>query len=227
VTTTQNLAQAAMFFPAPMMPAFVGGPNWVQVDVSRLPRSDQVLLSQGTQSTGTSGTLLSDMKTVSYYMTGGANMPQILSAQVAQGGPGKGLLRREVPRASSVAASNNTGSATGSLNLPESLAPEVVSIEFQYSDGVTKYPTWDSRQHNSLPKLVWVTATFLADNLDPKPDDLPTSSNPKKTVKYTLAVSPAAWRPVPAWLTAMMSSAASGGTSSTTSGSSTSGTGVF
>jgi hypothetical protein len=215
-----------MLFPPPMMPVFVGGANWMQVDISSLPRNDQVLLSQSTGAGGMGGNLLSDMKTVSYYMTGGANMPLALTAQVAQGGPGKGLLRREVPRATNVAANNNAGSSAANVALPESLAPEVVGIEFQYSDGVTRYPSWDSRQHNSLPKLVWITVTFLANNMDPKPDDLPSASNPKQTVKYSLAVSPAAWRPVPAWLTAMMSSAASGG-SSTSTGTSMWGTGSF
>jgi hypothetical protein len=213
-----------MLYPTPMMPTFVGTGNSLQMDVSTLPRIDQVMLSQGSQSTGTGGASLSDMKTVSYYMTGGANMPQIMSSPTAQGGPGKGLLRREVPRASNVAAGSNAGSSSGSLSLPEPLAPEVVNIEFQYSDGSTMYPTWDSRQHNSLPKLVKITVTFLANTVDPTSDDL-NSLNPKQTVKYSLAVSPAAWRPVPAWLTAMMSSAASGGTSSGAGGGAFSGAG--
>jgi hypothetical protein len=213
-----------MLFPVPMMPTFIGTANSLQIDVSTLPRSDQVMLSQGAQSTGMGGAMLSDMKTVSYYMTGGANMPQIMSSPTAQGGTGQGLLRREVPRASNVAAGANAGSSSGNLALPEPLAPEVIDIAFQYSDGVNLYPTWDSRQHNSLPKLVKITVTFLAGNMNPSRDDLPNGSNPKPTVKYSLAVSPAAWRPVPAWLTAMMSSAASGGTASGTGGTSTGGT---
>jgi prepilin-type N-terminal cleavage/methylation domain-containing protein len=226
VTTTQNLAQAAMYFPAPMMPVFVGTASSLQMDVSTLPRNDQVASSQGAQSGGmqsTGGALLSDMKTVSYYMTGGANTPTIMSSQTAQGRPGKGLLRQEVPRASSVGASSGAGAMSGGLGLPEPLAPEIVNIEFQYSDGVSLYPAWDSRQHNSLPKLVRITVTFLAGNMDPSSDDL-NSLNPKPTVKYSLAVAPAAWRPVPAWLTAMMTSAASGGTSSSNTGTTTGGT---
>jgi hypothetical protein len=215
-----------MYFPTPMMPAFIGMNNSLQMDVSMLPRSDQVAMQAGMSSTGMGGTVLADMKTVSYYMTGGANMPQIMSTPTAQGGTGKGLLRREVPRATSLAASANAGSSASNQALPEPLAPEVVDIEFQYSDGVNQYPTWDSRQHNSLPKLVRITVTLLANKLDPSADDLPTGPNAKQTVKYSLAVAPAAWRPVPAWLTAMQASAATGGMSSSGTGTMSGGTGA-
>jgi hypothetical protein len=212
VTTTQNLAQAAMLYPQPVLPMFVGGPNWLQVDVSMPLRGDQLAMGQMPQAMPSGGSVLSDTKTITYFMAAADGLPAAVATRMADGSRGKGLLRREVPRAMNGSAATTTMTTSTSLTSasPEPLAPEVVSIEFLYFDGVNRYPTWDSRQHNSLPKAVIIKASFLAGKLDASPDDMPSSLNPKETVTYQLIVSPAAWRPVPAWLTAMMNSNSGG-----------------
>lgn len=223
MTTTQNLAQAAMLYPPPVLPMFVGGPNWLQVDVSSPLRADQLAMAPTTQAMPAGGAVLSDTKTVTYFMAAAEGLPAAVATRMADGSRGKGLLRREMPRAMNGTATTATTTTTTSMSAasPEPLAPEVVAIEFWYSDGANRYPTWDSRQHNSLPKAVIIKASFLAGKLDAAPDDLPSSLNPKETVTYQLIVSPAAWRPVPAWLTAMMNSNGGGMTSPQGMGTST------
>src|SRR5262249_21698463 len=157
----------ASLFPTPVMPTFTGGSNWLQVDVSRLPRTDQVLVGQAAMTSGMAGSPVGDMKTVTYYMAAGANMPQILSTQTADGSRGKGLLRREMLRASHAAASATTSSTSTNNTLPEPLAPEVVGVTFEYSNGSNYQLTWDSRQQFGLPKAVRISVTFLAGKMDP------------------------------------------------------------
>lgn len=217
-----------MLYPQPMMPMFVGGSNWLQVDVSKPPRSDQLAMGQMTPAMPASGHTVSDTKTITYFMAAADGLPAAVATRLADGSRGKGLLRREVPRAMNGAA--NTTNTTSSLNAasPEPLAPEVVGIEFSYSDGVNRYPTWDSRQHNSLPKAVIVKVSFLAGKMDAAPDDVPSSLNPKETATYQLIVSPAAWRPVPAWLTAMVNGSGAGaGMTGTQSGTGMQGMGTY
>jgi hypothetical protein len=208
-----------MLYPPPVLPMFVGGPNWLQVDVSLLPRGDQMAMAQMAQSMPTSGNVVSDTKTVTYFMAAAEGLPAVVATRLADGSRGKGLLRREALRALNAAASSGTtaSSSTGMAS-PEPLAPEVVGLEFQYSDGAALYSTWDSRQHNSLPKAVVIKVSFLAGKMDASPDDMPSSLNPKEAVSYQLVVSPAAWRPVPAWLTAMINANGGGMTGTKTPG---------
>lgn len=207
-----------MLYPQPMLPMFVGGQNWLQVDVSAPLRGDQLAMAQMTPSMPSGGNVMSDTKTITYFMAAADGLPAAVATPLADGSRGTGLLRREVPRAmNGTATTATTTTTTTSLNSasPEPLAPEVVGIQFEYFDGMNRYPTWDSRQHNSLPKAVIVKVSFLAGKLDASPDDMPSSSNPKQTVTYQLVVSPAAWRPVPAWLSAMMNGNSGGMTSPT------------
>lgn len=212
-----------MLYPAPTMPGFFGGTNWLQVDVSRLPRADQMLLAQGTQPSAQGGSQASDVKTVTYYMAGASGMPQSLAAPVAAGGRAKGLLRRETARASSVSTASAASSSAAAATLPETLAPEVVRIEMQYSNGSSYQPTWDSRQQNSLPKAVKIRVSFLADSLEQPDNETVSRIDQRNVATYELVVAPAAWRPVPAWIASM--SSMSGGTPSGSMP--TSGTGAF
>ena len=212
-----------MLYPTPIMPGLFGGPNWLQVDVSRLPRADQMMMAQAIQGSPQGGSQASDVKTVTYYMAGASGMPQSLATPVAGGSRAKGLLRRETSRASSVSTTSGANSSAAASALPETLAPEVVKIELQYSNGAAYQPTWDSRQQNSLPKAVKIRVSFLADALEPADNEAVSLIDQRKVTTYELVVAPAAWRPVPTWVTSM--SSMSGGTSS--SATPASGTGVF
>jgi hypothetical protein len=124
------------------------------VDVSRLPRLDQ-LSSDVTQSPG-SGTLdrVSDLKTVTYYVI----PPQ--SGQLATSPQGTtvrtGLVRRELDRAVTAHAAE-----LGTLDLMdaqvEPLAPEVVAVEFAYFDGLEWLDYWDSQELGGLPWAIQIT----------------------------------------------------------------------
>lgn len=215
-----------MLYPPPMMPGLVGGSNWLQVDLSSLPRLDQVMLAQtNNQPTQAGATRAADMKTVSYFMAAAPGLPQVLSTQLADGSRGQGLLRKEMGRSMGLPTSGMGGAAGGATmtsaatasassktSLPEALAPEVVKLEFQYFDGAGWQPSWNSQQRNGLPKAVKILASFMADTMDPSSDDI-AAADRKDLVTYQLIVSPAAWRPVPAWVTAMQSgNGMSGGT---------------
>ncbi len=209
-------------YSTPIMPGLFGGPNWLQVDVSRLPRADEMLLAQG-QNSSPGGSQASDVKTVTYYMAAGPGMPQALATSVAGGGSGKGLLRREVLRASSVAATSGGSSSSAAAAPPEALAPEVARIELQYSNGSNYQSTWDSRQQYGLPKAVKIRVSFLADALEPADNEAASLIDQRNVVTYELVVAPAAWRPMPVWVSAM--SSMNGGSSS--SSGTTTGTGAF
>jgi len=213
-----------MMYATPIMPGLFGGPNWLQVDVSRLPRADQMMIAQGMQGTSQGGSQSSDVKTVTYYMAGGSGMPQSAATSVAGGGGGKGLLRREISRASSVSATSGGNSSSTAFSSPEALAPEVARIELQYSNGSGYQSTWDSRQRYGLPKAVKIRVAFLADALEPADNEAVSLIDQRNVVTYELVVAPAAWRPMPAWVGAMSSMTGSGGSSSS---STTTGTGTF
>lgn len=202
-----------------MMPGLVGGSNWLQVDVSALPRLDQVMQAQTNNQPSQAGaTRAADMKTISYFMAAAPGMPQVLSTQLSDGSRGQGLLRKEAGRSMGLTTgamggasaggatmtSSATASAAGKTSLPEALAPEVVKLEFQYFDGAGWQSSWNSQQRNGLPKAVKILASFLADTLEPSADDI-AATDRKDLVTYQLIVSPAAWRPVPAWVTALQS----------------------
>jgi len=136
------------------LPGLYGTVDVLQMDVSRLPRLDQ-LSSDVTLSPG-SGTLdrVSDLKTVTYYVI----PPQ--SGQLATSPQGTtvrtGLVRRELDRAVTAHAAD-----MGTLDLMdaevEPLAPEVVAVEFAYFDGLEWLDYWDSQELGGLPWAVQIT----------------------------------------------------------------------
>jgi len=136
------------------LPGLYGTVDVLQMDVSRLPRLDQ-LSSDVTLSPG-SGTLdrASDLKTVTYYV-----IPPD-SGQLAASAQGTtvrtGLVRRELDRAVTAHAAE-----LGTLDLMdaevEPLAPEVVAVEFAYFDGLEWLDYWDSQELGGLPWAIQIT----------------------------------------------------------------------
>jgi prepilin-type N-terminal cleavage/methylation domain-containing protein len=139
-------------------PGLRGWPDYLQVDISRLPRRDQ-LLSPTADAAGVLGRI-SDVKTVSYYVED----PR--SAADGQGG----LKRFEVARAESLLSMETGTLATQEQTQAKLLAAEVVAIRFQYSDGSQWYDIWppeaatDQKSAAKLPMAVHVVLTFRPEN---------------------------------------------------------------
>ncbi len=150
---TSNLADATSL---PPVPGLYGNANELQVDVSRLPRLDQMqaILSPDTSTTSTlTQSAMSDVKTVLYFLANSAGGGSTLSAS------GSGLYRREMDRA--VASySSSQGQLLEDPSNQEALAPEVVDLEFQYYDGNEWVSEWDSTENNGLPLAVEISLTI-------------------------------------------------------------------
>ena len=150
---TTNLADSPT---SPPNPGLYGNANELQVDVSRLPRLDQMqaILSPDTSTTATlTPSAMSDVKTVLYFLANSASGGSTLSAA------GSGLYRREMDRA--VASySSSQGQLLEDQGNQEALAPEVVDLEFQYYDGNEWVSEWDSTENNGLPLAVEISLTI-------------------------------------------------------------------
>ncbi|HXT57104.1 MAG TPA: hypothetical protein VN699_00650 [Pirellulales bacterium] len=231
------------------MPMFVGGQNWLQVDVSHVPRPDQYAFMQysggsssgGSSSGGASAASgsaanvattgrdrVSETKTVYYFLAGGAGqaLPPGLSAGAVGGGQ-QGLMRREADRAVT-AWSSYGGGSSGVGPALEALAPEIASLSLSYFNGSSWSNSWDSRIYYCLPRAVEIRIT-LADELD-KRDAAGLASakrpagqtrNQAPLKEYVLRVPIPAWRPPNLQLLNSMANSTASGAGS--SGSSSSG----
>ena len=162
------------------MPGIYGSENELQIDVSRLPRLDQLqaILSPDTTTTAAlTQDTLSDVKTVLYFLAGSASGGSSAPAS----GTGTGLYRREMDRA--VASfSSSQGQPLEDTSNQEPLAAEVTNIEFQYYDGNEWVSDWDSTENNGLPMAVEISITI---------------TKPQHSTDSIAWPSPAATRPVP------------------------------
>ena len=150
-SSTDNLA------PAPV-PGLYGETDWLQINVSRLPRLDQ-MMSNVNQSPDTFLIdRLSDLKTVKYYVIS----PYSAGGAAGPGGTsnGTGLVRIELDRAVASYQARNGGLDPASLNV-QPLAPEVAAIQFQYFDGTELLDYWDSQGMGGLPWAIQVTLSIL------------------------------------------------------------------
>jgi hypothetical protein len=112
--------------------------------------------------------LVSDVKTVAYYLLDGTT-------------GASGLVRREMDRAATSWAFNNSGlESLGQYE--ELLAPEVVALEFRYFDGVELIDEWDSSVAKNLPVAVEIFLVIAGRTADP--------SLIASLDAYTLAVQP-------------------------------------
>jgi len=138
------------------VPGVYGESDWLQVDVSRLPRLDQFQYLVASTEGSTTLDRLSDVKTVSYY----AIPYEDGGAYAEDGTPTSGLVRRELDRAVSAWASDQ-----GELDQTDTdatpIAPEVSAIEFRYHDGTEWVESWDSDEAGALPKAVEITLTIM------------------------------------------------------------------
>jgi prepilin-type N-terminal cleavage/methylation domain-containing protein len=152
-TVSQYASNLAESTTLPPVAGLYGNRYELQVDVSRLPRIDQLGQSVVPTADGTSVDRVSDMKTVTYYVVGLGGAVGGPSLGGAQAG---GLIRRELDRAVTAFAAETGSLSSIDLNLSP-IAPEVVGIEFWYTDGSQWYEYWDSVEQQGLPVAIEVT----------------------------------------------------------------------
>lgn len=137
------------------VPGLYGQQTTLQLDVSRLPRTDQLFLSSqaGGGLGGQASTPVdrpSDVKTVAYFV-----IPESSTAGSRAGG----LYRRELDRAATQFAASQ-GSVAGLDASAEPMAPEVVGLEFRYYDGSGWTTSWDSTASEGPPTAVQIAITL-------------------------------------------------------------------
>ncbi|HVW38736.1 MAG TPA: hypothetical protein VHB99_15585 [Pirellulales bacterium] len=175
------------------MPMFIGGQNWLQVDVSHLPRPDQYAFMQnmslnaggggaaagnasasssaGNAAAGhasasgamTSRDRISEMKTVYYFLAGQGGAGQMPPGLTAGMTGNQQGLMRREADRAVTAWTMYGGGSAGMGPALEALAPEIESLSFQYFSGSAWTTTWDSRVNYCLPRAVEIRIT-LADS---------------------------------------------------------------
>lgn len=134
-----------------------GSVNELRFDISRLPRVDQY---QSLMTAGEMGAtdIPSDIKTVVYFVQGEGSLTSG-NPEPTTTGRGKGLMRAELDRAVSSWAEMN-GDIDSAYSGAKLLAEEVTGLEFQYFDGATWTPDWNSDEMGGLPVAVEVLLTM-------------------------------------------------------------------
>lgn len=135
----------------PTRPGVYGNETALMVDVSRLPRRDQL---QYPQTLNGVALLPSDIKTVAYYVRIGQSSTG--AASKSSDSATSGLVRREVDRAVTRYAIDFGGGAV-LADAEEVIAPEVTAIYFRYFDGREWQSSWDSDELGRLPVAIEVT----------------------------------------------------------------------
>ena len=148
----------------PTTPGLYGNQYELQLDVSRLPRFDEYQKMMADPTEGLAD-IPSDVKTVTYYMANqqAAVVPidgvETLSSDISTSTDpdlvGRGLVRRQLDRAVAQYAQTN-GLLTAAQSAGELIAPEVVSIEFQYYDGIEWLFEWDTETEEGLPVAIQI-----------------------------------------------------------------------
>ena len=141
------------------VPGLYGGVDWLQVDVSRLPRLDQFAYQVAPAKDSPLIDRLSDVKTVVYFVV----PPEEARPGYAADGMQLrgGLVRRELDRAVTAAAGQQGLLEQMDLEV-DPVAPEVAAIEFAYYDGTEWADYWDSDEQGGLPVAVQIALVFTA-----------------------------------------------------------------
>ncbi|MBN2579940.1 MAG: prepilin-type N-terminal cleavage/methylation domain-containing protein [Pirellulales bacterium] len=143
-------------------PGLYGNAEQLELDVSRLPRRDQLYWSlQGDEEINSWDRPLGDVKNVVYFVRHGEMdlTPPTLSVDPAlEQRPG--LYRREMDRAAALYAAQRGGQATLD-QAAELMAPEVEALEFRYFDGQEWLDYWDSSVLEGLPLAVEIRLKLI------------------------------------------------------------------
>jgi hypothetical protein len=146
----------------------IGNQFQIQIDVSRLPRLEEYAVMLEADPTKLTD-VPSDLKTVTYYVQSSDSygisdpldkLDPLTQAGAASSSQSGGLVRRVLDR-SATSFAVNAGNLSTLGQTGELLAPEVVSIEFQYWDGVTWQIEWNSDELGELPQAVQIQMAML------------------------------------------------------------------
>jgi type II secretory pathway pseudopilin PulG len=144
--TTGDTGDAAAGTPA-AVPGLYGTQYDLQIDVGRIPRLDELT---GAATAGVP--LPSDVRSVYYFVAG-------TMGGVPVNGE-RGLMRSEMNRAAALYLAEN-GDFSSMVQMAESLAAEVVGLEFRYFDGLQWYTEWSSDTMGGLPLAVEITLVVI------------------------------------------------------------------
>jgi len=171
-------------------PGLRGGSDWLQVDVSRLPRIDQLRQAYSDSGQSVIRDRPGDVKTVAYWLA----VPGSSSLDVS--GSSGGLMRLELDRAVTDWAEQQSMLADVENEL-EPIAPEVVGLAFQYYDGEEWFDSWDSDELGGLPVAVEIALEIRPSGIDEDDSaadffggesDSGAENAGQKTVEYRLLV---------------------------------------
>lgn len=135
------------------LPGVYGGEDWLQMDLVRLARSRRATPSSIPGEEDPAALSGGDLKLVSYYLKAAPTAVSNAEASRSSGG----LVRRELDR--SVVLFHN-GTRSQELHAGEALlAPEVIALEFDYTDGIEWFHSWDTAEKGALPLAIqiWLT----------------------------------------------------------------------
>ncbi|MBN2476172.1 MAG: prepilin-type N-terminal cleavage/methylation domain-containing protein [Pirellulales bacterium] len=145
---TSNLTDSSEL---PLIPGIYGNHYQLQVDTSRLPRVDEYEAMLSTDGNESVDNLVSDVKTVTYYVLEDLQSGLGYASGVSQ--TPVGLVRREQHRATAAYALE-IGDYTETEDDLNPIAPEIATIEFLYYDGTEWVEEWDSTDRQGLPVAV-------------------------------------------------------------------------
>jgi hypothetical protein len=155
LAVTDDLATSMI---PPAVPGLYGNQYQLQMDISRLPRVEEYQRLMNLEDNFALTDIPSDVKTITYYVQGQDMVSMESTAEELDVVEDdirliNGLVRRHMDRAVTQFAADN-GNTDALLNQGDVIAPEVVSIEFQYWDGLLWLPEWDSEVEEGLPVAV-------------------------------------------------------------------------
>jgi type II secretory pathway component PulJ len=164
-----NTQELASTLNLPSLPGIYGNQYELQIDILRLPREETMVAYQASQLNRSPTTLVdipSDMKTVTYYVQAedltrvSANSNVTTSGGLVgttdlTGQSQRGLVRRELDRSMTEWAVKNAN-LQGLEQTGEVLAPEVLTVEFSYFDGMEWRTEWDSESEGCLPVAIQI-----------------------------------------------------------------------
>ena len=161
-TETSETESIASSSTVPPVPGLYGNQYELQLDVSRLPRVDEFQrMTANTRETSLQD-IPSDVKTVAYYCVSAESVGSSGVVNRRTGRLESGLVRRVMDRAVTLYASQYSN-MQGLQQAAEVIAPEVMSIEFQYFDGTEWLYEWDSEEEEGLPVAVKITVLLAPD----------------------------------------------------------------
>jgi hypothetical protein len=161
-TATSGLAASVV---PPSIPGLYGNQYEMQVDVSRLPRIDQLAALMAAQSGEQLADRPSEVKTVTYYLQDNGAAGSLGAAGSAN--LSGGLVRRELDRFVTAWAAQQGSLSETAMN-QQPIAPEVIGLEFEYFDGSQWLTEWDSVQNQGLPIAVQVALSIDRSRLTTK-----------------------------------------------------------